>query len=96
MHRDTGKITGSRRRRGMTVWMKRRDKYPWEKPWDEPATAPFKLRFLRHDPAGILLSQMHEGKLSMASGSYKGRAAYSVALPKLKPWYRKAPNKWFS
>ena len=86
--RETGEISGMRRRRGMTVWMKKRDKYPWEKPWEDPMSAPFKLRFLRQDPAGIMLSQYKQGKVLMKQSSSKGKSVLSVSLPKPKPWYR--------
>jgi hypothetical protein len=85
MHRD-GNITGVPRRRGLTVWMKKREKYPWEKPWADPSRAPFKLRFLRHDPAGIALSLAQEGKLQLRQGVHNGRPTFGVDLPKPKPW----------
>lgn len=87
--KKTGKISGMRRRRGMMIYLKKREKYPWENPWAEPSEAPFKLRFLRHDPAGIVLSLEKQGKLQLVSGSHKGKAVLGVGMPKPKPWYTK-------
>ena len=87
--KETGKITGMRRRRGLMTYMKKREKYPWENPWAEPSEAPFKLRFLRQDPAGIVMSMEKQGKLRLQSASHKGKAVLGVGMLKPKPWYMK-------
>jgi len=89
-----GKFVGSSRRRGLVTWIKKHDRMPWEKPWDDPAKAPFKLRFLRQDPAGVALALAQEGKLELAAarvknGRYQGRRVLQMRLVKPKPWYRK-------
>lgn len=89
LQKKTGTFKGMRRRRGLTVWMKKRDKYPWENPWAEPSEAPFKLRYFKHDPVGIALSMEKEGKLQIQTASYKGKTVLGVGLTKPKPWYSK-------
>jgi len=88
MSRKTGEFKGTNSRRGMITWVKKRDNWPWENPWED-SKPPFKLRFLRQDPAGIMMSLAAEGKLQISDGQYKGRKVVRVSLSKPKPWYRR-------
>lgn len=87
----SGNLTGVQRRRGLVTWMKKRDNWPWENPWEQEtlSESPFKLRFLRHDPAGIALSMAQEGKIVLRDGGDARRPSVQVSLAKPKPWYRK-------
>ena len=86
-----GTMVGMRRRRGLITWIKKKDDYwPWEKPWDDPMRAPFKVRFLKMDPAGIAMSMVKEERLAIAHGRDKksGRNIIGVGLVKPKAWWK--------
>ena len=83
-----GTIVGMRRRRGMITWLKKKDYFPWEKPWDDPMKAPFKVRFLKEDPAGLALAMATEKKLALRMGKYKGRAIVGMSLVKPRAWWK--------
>ena len=83
-----GKAIGMRRRRGMVTWLKKKEYWPWESPWADPVSAPFKVRYLKQDPAGIALSMAQEKKLRLGLGSYKGRSVVSVKLVKPRAWWK--------
>ena len=87
--RRDGNFTGVQRRRGVVTWLKQRDNYPWEKPWEDPSRAPFKMRFLRHDPAGIALSMAYEGKIDLDDREHDGRTVLSMTIAKPKPWWKR-------
>lgn len=89
LKRNGDKFIGTQRRRGLVTWLKKRENFPWERPWDDVSHAPFKVRFLRHDPAGIALSMAQEGKLKLSEGGDARSPSVRVSLPKPKPWYRK-------
>ena len=57
----TGNFTGMQQRRGMVTWVKKREGWPFERLKRQP----FKLRYLREDPRGVMLSMMEEGKLNV-------------------------------
>ena len=73
----------------MITWMKRREDWPWEKPWEDTSRAPFKVRFLREDPAGVALALAQQGKLQLQQGKVQGKEIVSISIPKpTKPWWR--------
>ena len=81
----TGNFTGMQQRRGMVTWVKKREGWPFERLKRQP----FKLRYLREDPRGVMLSMMEEGKLNAEQFTYKGRSVVSVTIPKpQKPWWK--------
>merc|ERR1711871_760055 len=64
--KSDGTIEGMRRRRGMITRVKKKQDYlPWQRPWKDEATAPFKVRYLRQDPRGIALSLAHDKKVEL-------------------------------
>ena len=83
---DTKQFVGMRRRRGMVIWLKKREGWPFEK----LARKPFTLRFLRHDPAGIALSMAQEGLVELREEVSDGKRVVSLSMAKPnKPWYRR-------
>lgn len=87
-----GTMVGMRRRRGMVTWLKKKEYFPWEKPWDDPVQSPFKVRFLKEDPAGIALALAQEKKLDLRLGKYKGRAVIGMSLAKPRPFWKFWPK----
>ena len=88
-----GEVIGMRRRQGMVTWLKKHNHMPWAKPWDDPQTAPFKVRYMRLDPAGVALSMAHEKKLSLSAGEYEGKTIVSLSLAKPRAWYKFWPER---
>lgn len=83
-----GKMVGMRRRRGMVTWLKKKSYWPWEKPWDDVQRSPFKVRYLKEDPKGVMLSMAQQKQLQLGMGEYKGRQVVSVKLIKPRAWWK--------
>ena len=83
----TREFNGPSRRRGITWWLQKEDR-PFFRFGGKPDREPFKVRLLREDPAGTMLSLVEEGKLELRTGDYNGKRAAVVSLPKPKAWWR--------
>jgi len=83
--KELGVFTGPNRRRGIIWWSKKRS---WN-PFSSQDRAPFKVRLLKENPTGVMLTLAEEGKLELSrKASKSGEVGLSVKLVKPKPWWR--------
>ena len=54
-------------------------------PFDNPRTAPFKVRVVRHDPRGILMDQIRRGRVAVRQTEDR---KISVSVCPTKPWWK--------
>ena len=80
-----GRWSGPQRRRGMVWWMKKRERNILDRSKREP----FKLRFLKEEPVGAMLSLVEEGKPDIERTRVNGQGVMRVQLIKPKPWWKK-------
>ncbi|KAL1496171.1 hypothetical protein AB1Y20_014788 [Prymnesium parvum] len=84
LDRKAGVLLGPSRRQGIVWWAKRRG---WN-PLRREKRAPFKVRLLKHNAAGVLLTLAEEGKVELAHEARRGERTLSVKLAKPRPWWR--------
>jgi len=85
LDKKTGQLVGTTGRKGMSFWVKKRDWNPFR--GKRPS---FKVRLLKEDPVGAMLSLAEEGKIAIEQRELKGgKQALTVSLIKPKPWYRR-------
>ena len=54
--------------------------------WDK-SDPRFKLRVIKHDPAGMMLDMVERGELDLQLKKVQGKTALSVSLAKPKRWW---------
>mmetsp|Transcript_60178 Transcript_60178/g.164883 ORF Transcript_60178/g.164883 Transcript_60178/m.164883 type:complete len:149 (-) Transcript_60178:387-833(-) len=85
LDKKAGAFFGPNRRAGIVFWSKKRD---W-KPFRRSNREPFKIRLLKENPTGVMLTLAEEGKLNIERAMTKnGDVGLRVTLAKPKPWYR--------